>query len=415
MRFFFDMDDETERKEYNGTIWIFLIITTFLTTLLISLFGKPVFEGIFENISFHPYINVVIWTLFFVIFSEIPMTLYIARKEPIPYISLQLINFVMNMIFIIYFVAYRGEGALGSIKGVLVSSIILSGIYIFVTSKEIKITFHTKKLYDSLVFGLPLVAHTLSHWALDLSDRLILTKFVSMESIGIYALGYKFGTILRILSISINKAIVPYYYETIPTINGKKKISKLVTYYIGVISVFALLVSVLSKDIILLIANPSYYSSYKVVPIVTGGYLMLALYLIPVNGLFFLKKTKIIPLITGISVLFNIIFNLIMIPKYGIIAAAYATLFSYSILFILIGVISQAAFPLPYEKRRIVKIIFSSVIVYLFCWKLEIVNIYLSLLIKILILTVGFIVLLYLLRFFTINEKRQIKYYFNKR
>ena len=104
-----------------------------------------------------------------------------------------------------------------------------------------------------------------------------------------------------------------------------------------------------------------------------------------------------------------------MIPKYGIIAAAYATLFSYSILFILIGVISQAAFPLPYEKRRIVKIIFSSVIVYLFCWKLEIVNIYLSLLIKILILTVGFIVLLYLLRFFTINEKRQIKYYFNKR
>jgi len=319
------------------------------------------------------------------------------------------------MIFIIYFVVYRGEGALGSLKGSLISSIILSGLYIYFTSKEVKIVFHTKKLYDSLVFGLPMVAHTLSHWALDLSDRLILAKFVSIESIGIYALGYKFGSILRILSMSINKAIVPYYYETAPTINGKKKISKLITYYIGVISIFALLTSVLSKDIIQLIANPSYNSSYRVVPIVTGGYFMLALYLIPVNGLFFLKKTKIIPIITGTSVLFNIIFNLIMIPKYGIIAAAYATLFSYSILFILIGVISQSAFPLPYEKRRIVKIIISSVIVYLFCWKLEIVNIYLSLLIKILILTVGFIVLLYLLRFFTINEKRQIKYYFNKR
>jgi len=409
MRFFYDTNDENDRKIYNGTIWIFLVCTTFSVTLLLHFTGQSIFEGIFNDIAFHPYIKIAIWTVFLLILSEIPLSLFIVRKKAIPYITLQISSFLLNMAFVIYFVVFRNEGALGSLKGLFISSLILSIVFVYITLNEIKISFLKEKLFASLAFGLPLVAHTLSHWALDLSDRFILAQFVSLEAIGIYSLGYQFGTIIRFFSTSINKAFVPFYYENASKNNGKIILSKFSTYYAGTITILAVVIALLSKEVIFIMADPDYHSAYQFVPLVTCGYLMLALYLIPVNGLFYTKRTKLIPVVTIISVAFNLGFNIVMIPKIGIMAAAYATFLSYFLLFIGISIISYYTFPIPYEINRLLKIFFSACITFYLCNKLNLDNLYLQLSLKTIFSIIGIPLVLYLLMFYSNEEKNMIK------
>ena len=58
----------------------------------------------------------------------------------------------------------------------------------------------------------------------------------------------------------------------------------------------------------------------------------------------------------------NIALNFILIPNYGYVGAAYATLISQIILFLLIYLKSQELYSIPYEIDKIFKIVILSII-----------------------------------------------------
>ena len=57
----------------------------------------------------------------------------------------------------------------------------------------------------------------------------------------------------------------------------------------------------------------------------------------------------------------NIALNFALIPRYGMMGAAAATLVAYVVMFIGITLRSQQVFPVPYQWRRIVRVVASAV------------------------------------------------------
>ena len=73
------------------------------------------------------------------------------------------------------------------------------------------------------------------------------------------------------------------------------------------------------------------------------------------------KQTHLNWLVTGLGAIVNIALNFALIPRYGMMGAAAATLVAYVVMFIGITLRSQQVFPVPYQWRRILRVVASAV------------------------------------------------------
>jgi O-antigen/teichoic acid export membrane protein len=81
-------------------------------------------------------------------------------------------------------------------------------------------------------------------------------------------------------------------------------------------------------------------------------------------GLHVNKRTKVIgSVITAMAVL-NLVLNILLIPIWGIVGTAVATLFSQFIFFLAIYYYAQKSYPIPYEEFKIVKIFIVASVLY---------------------------------------------------
>jgi O-antigen/teichoic acid export membrane protein len=285
----------------------------------------------------------------------------------------------------------------------------------FITLRSIKLFLNVDHLKSSLSFGLPIVPHQLSGWALNMSDRILLNRFVSLDQVGIYDLGYKFGLVMDIILQSFNLSWSPYFFRIASTEkNAREVIGRLVTYYTFGVYVLGLVTSLLANDIIKIISIPAFSSSGGVVTVVVIGFIMHGFYFMSVNQLFYAKKTKFLPVYSGISAGINIVMNLFTIPRFGYMAAAWNTVVGYTILFILVFRESNKVFPIPIEYRRIGILTLVTVITFLLASSVHLNNSYLNILTRLAIISI-YPAGLFLFRFFTIRELSFIKTLFRQK
>jgi O-antigen/teichoic acid export membrane protein len=348
-RFYYDYyHDKKELKEYVGTITISVIGISFIFTLLLSLFGEPLFAKLIKDVPFNPYILLALWTTFFGILLPFPLILYQVRERSFTYSFFSVVRFIISVSLILYFVVVLKEGALGSLKGGFFSALIFFIIACFLLKKDLSFKIKIKKLKKSLHFGLPLIPHALAGWILTLMDRIFLNYYSTLAVVGIYTLGYQIGSVMSLITTSINMAWAPFFMSTAKEKGEEAKsiFSQLTTYYMVVIFFIGLAISLFAKDIIFLMATPKYYVSYKVIPIIVGTYVLNGMYYMVVNQIFYTK------------------FNYLWIPNYGMVGAAWATLVSFAFAFLFTYILSHKVYPIKYEYSRICKVFVIAGVIY---------------------------------------------------
>ena len=97
--------------------------------------------------------------------------------------------------------------------------------------------------------------------------------------------------------------------------------------------------------------SEEYHYIAVLVPIISLGYLFRGLYTFSTMPIFFLKKTKSIAFITIVSGLVNVVLNLILIPYYGVYAAAWTTVLSFLLSFIMAELVSSNKIRMSYNIR----------------------------------------------------------------
>ena len=89
-----------------------------------------------------------------------------------------------------------------------------------------------------------------------------------------------------------------------------------------------MIVMVVSIDLAKFMAPKDYYSGLSLVVPITLGYFF-QFYIVYQLMLNFMRKTSFIAIGTVASAIVNILLNMIFIPRLGIIAAGYTTVFTY--------------------------------------------------------------------------------------
>ena len=362
---YFSYEDEENRKTVVSTTLIFLTAISLCFTLILMATAGNFSSLFFHSTQYTFYFQAIFLTLFFDTAIVIPLSIFRAREESKKYVMISLTRVLLSIGLNIYFIVVLERGVLGILESGLITAGSLYAFLIPGIIKETKFRFSMADLEKMLSFGLPLVPGGLGTWILTVSDRYFLLFLSTAHELGLYSLGYKFGLIIQGLIVGpFVLAWGPFFWSISKEKNAKEVYSSVLTYFVLVGMFVALGLSVLSKEVLVIMATPPFYGAYKVIPLIALSYVFYGCYFILAAGFNLTKKTKYVPLIVGVGAIMNLGLNFLLIPNYGMMGAAVATLISYLILPIGSYFVSRRFYPIKYEWSRVSKIFLAAVLIY---------------------------------------------------
>ena len=191
-----------------------------------------------------------------------------------------------------------------------------------------------KETRAGLRYGLPLVANEIASSLLSFADRLMLRSMTgNFASVGVYTIGY--GLALNINNL-LNYALYNAYtqvsvreFETLgaaAVVRTKRIVLGLLVY---VTAAMITGIVAVGQDILLLMAGSDKTESALVFVLIGVNYLLDGLFGICGAGLLLHKRSASVLALTLGALTVNIVLNLILIPRFGVMGAVYATFIAY--------------------------------------------------------------------------------------
>jgi O-antigen/teichoic acid export membrane protein len=369
-RLYFDFRDEPSLlKSFISSNFLFISLFALISTIIFTKWGKVLWDQFSGGqVSFSPYIQLALLLAFSDVIFLIPVTLYRAAQRATAFVTAHVSVFLFGIAIIIFLVVIKRMGAEGMLIGDLIANLLVASILVFLLLREYFTPhFHWKYVRSSLKFSMPLVPHTIASWALIAIDRILLESGgISLDQIGLYNLGYQLGMIMSILVYSINQAWSPYYYDLMKRMeNPESKIRHMILFYVAIMGGICLVGILFSREFVHLIAPDRYQGAEIFVSPILFGHLLLGFYYLASVPLFYFKRTSVIPIITLVGAVTNILLNLWWIPTSGAIGSAWATAISYGITFGLALIMSfrYQRIELPFTKLSLmIGLVFAAVI-----------------------------------------------------
>ena len=182
------------------------------------------------------------------------------------------------------------------------------------------------------------------------SDRLFLERMVGLDAVALYAIGYSFGMVVSLFTKSLLRAWSPWFYQQLvnPTHEQKSKIVKSTYQCLIGVFVVAYIICVLGEFILPYIVDERYTGAKEYICWIALGYAVYGVYQIFFPYLVHISKTGFLAFSTVMAALINLLLNYLLIPEYGALGAAYATILAFSVSAILVFEYQRRNFWMPW-------------------------------------------------------------------
>ncbi len=316
-------------------------VSSLVLLAMVSLAAWLLFANVFydlysERVGFSRFVvNVLLFHSFASALHQIYNAYIGLYYEYKSYLKLSYFHSLGNMAFslILVLTVFRDDRTTGRIIGISVPMILI-GLYIvcfFFRKARPRFDFAYWKY--GVIYSLPIVPHGISQVILNSFDKIMIRDMIGSAEAGIYNFSYVVNTIVSVAKTALENVWKPWVYDKMER-KQYDAIRKGISDYVWGMTAFTSLVMMVSPEVIKVLGDRAYWDSTEcVVPILIGGYFAF-LYSIPSIIEYYYEKTRFIAIGTGLAAAVNIILNYIFIPRYGYIAAAYTTLFTYFLYFL---------------------------------------------------------------------------------
>lgn len=244
----------------------------------------------------------------------------------------------------------------------------------------------------ALSFSLPMIPHGLAMVLLAQIDRIMLIKMANDEAAGLYSFGYSYAIIISIFTNAVMNAWQPWLYDKIndEKYEDIKKTNKEINLLIFCLTLCFIL---LGPEVIMILGSPAFFDAkWMVAPIITGCFFQFFYGYFSLMEIF-CKKTEIIAYGSIVAAIVKIGLNIIFIPIYGYVGAAYTTMLGYGLLLLYHWIMFKHIFKKKIfaEKQMLILVLIASILT------IVLVNLYEMTLLRytILILLIGSTTLVY--------------------
>lgn len=365
MRFFYDYDDPAQRQRMASSIFLFLLVVNGVL-LAASLLAAPVLSGaLFEGAPHLRALQLTLLNTFLIGFTFFPFHLLRMENRAGTFSALTLARSVSTLVLRIVLIIGLGYGVLGVVIADLIVTVGLLGLLIPWFRRLIRPVFSGAMLRDSLEFGLPRVPHAAAQQAMAVGDKFILKAFRPLDEVGVYSIGVSIGLTQKLFLSAFEYAWAPFYYANAREPNAKQLFSRTTTYGLAVLALMTAGLSAIGRDLLALVTHEQsvhYLPAADVITWTAVGVFFQGAYLLTSIGLNITKNTRYYPASTMTAAALNLGLNLALVPRFGIMGAAWANAAGYAAQTLLAFRFSQRFYPIQYETRRIATLTVSAVV-----------------------------------------------------
>lgn len=329
LRYYFERKDELDRRRLLGTVYMVIGLMNTLLIVIGWLVLPVVIEHYHIQVPWHPYFKLALINNFLVSFSTIPLVIYRVRQDSGRYVLLSFSYSLLTLLLNIYFVAVLKKGIIGYYYSTLLVSIPYFIIYACIIKKYACFKISSEYVKEGLKFSLPLVPGAIAYFFLNMVDRIILERNVPLSEIGIYNIAVTLTSALGIIIQSGYHAVEPEIFSHFGSSDYYKFVKKAQTVFFIAIYVGAILIALFSQEIFTIMTAPSFHAGYYLVPILTIGVVMSGQNVIYGGVLASEKRTKVQGGVSIVGAGISFLFNILLIPLWGTIAAAVSRMISY--------------------------------------------------------------------------------------
>lgn len=360
-RYYFDYrDDPATWRRFSGSILTFMFLLSAIAGTLLLLFGEPLLRPVLGDIPFLPFAALGIGAAMFQPFFQTLLAVLQVQEQPGRYAFFSVLQFLVNLGLILLLVVGLGWHAEGPLSAALVTAVVFFALALYALRRDFAIALDRSALSKSLSYSMPIIPHALAGQIQAITDKLLLNNLIGTASAGIYNVGYLFGSVMMIVTESVNRAYVPVAMSALRG-NVQAELGDLQRVGLMVLAgyaLLALLLSLFAPEIIALLTTRSFHDGHVVVHYIAFGGVANGVYLLLVNVLFFAPSaTRLIPMCTLVGAGSNVALNLLLIPHWGMSGAAVAALASQTLTAIFIGWIARRYEPLPWDYARMAGVI----------------------------------------------------------
>lgn len=378
---------ESDKTKVYSTALTSLFISSAVFILIATLFAIP----ISNTLKFNGHPEYVIWFAFILgtdAFAAIPFAKLREQNNAKKFAIIKSVNIIINIGLNLFFLAFCKSvydspdssftpfvnaiynPAIG-IGYIFISNLVASVITLLLLSRSlfaVKWQINYPLWKKMMQYALPLLVAGLAGMTNETLDRVLipylLPEDIAKSQNGIYGACYKIAILMTIFIQAFRFAAEPFFFKHSKEKDSKKMYADILKYFVIVCSII-FLGTMQNIQWIQYFVGAQYRVGISVVPILLLANLFLGIF---INQSIWYKltgQTAYGAALTILGAIITISINMLWIPKYGYMAAAWATLICYTSMMVVSYFWGNKHYPVNYDLKRILGYLGLSVFLYL--------------------------------------------------
>lgn len=355
-KFYADFDDVDDQKKVVSTA----AIATLTMALITALSGWG-FSGSLSRMVLGADGRPLYFQVFFLInllatAEAIPLLMLRTLNRSTVFVTLSVAKLVAMLSLNIFFVVHLEMGVIGVLYSNLIASavsgLILSGFLFHYAGFR----FDWGKFRTMALYSYPVMLVYIGNAVLVFSDRYFIGHYFGNGEVGIYSLGYKFAFMLSAFAFTPFQMVWgPQRFQIARKPNAAEVFSRVFVYLNLALGGVAMVIAVLVRDVISVMADPAFIEAHRIVAVLLAAQILYNWSMFANFGLLAKDKTKHFLVASMIAVGATLVFNFLLIPRFGIYGATAATFLAYGVRFLSVNVFSQRQYRVHYQWAVIVR------------------------------------------------------------
>jgi len=207
-------------------------------------------------------------------------------------------------------------------------TLLFSGSFRFFSFKSIE----KDACKEMVKYTFPLIPNTVMWWLIGAFNRPLMEYHLGLHAIGIFGVANKFSGMLSALFNIFSQSWTISVVEEFGKEGYNHFFNKMFRLIVAGLILLFLIITISSKLIIGIFTGPNFHEAWKYLPILTFGFILSGISALIGSNFVGAKKSKYF-LYSSIWVIVTaIIFNAVLIPKFGIFGAAIAVTLSFAVM-----------------------------------------------------------------------------------
>lgn len=356
IRLYYDCADAAARQRLASTLFFLLLAANGVLLAAAVLSADWLSTVIFKTPAHGILIAMTVASTFVAGFYFIPLQVLRIEQRSRTYIALTFTRSAGTIAARLWLVIGAGMG----VFGIVLADVIVTAAFALILSRWaaplIRPVFSRPVMREALGFGLPRVPHSVAHQVISVADRYFLNAYGTLRDVGLYSIGASFGLVLKLFLSAFEAAWTPFFLGVMREPDARRVYASVSTYVVALLALLVAGLCAIAPGLVRLFTEAEFHAAAIVTPWIALGVMFQGLYLVGSIGLVITKRTKLYPLATGTAAAVSLLANALLIPRFGMLGAAWANVLSYAVLALVTVTFSWVVYPIPYEWRRLLRV-----------------------------------------------------------